>query len=166
MWPLTCSCEECVVSVCDCGHGVDFEVLVWSNLRYTFDWSPVCEWRLGIIEPLVAQVLQVIVINVSNSLGDFASSDSSVQVQDLRSNFLDNVWWCFSSEESVVQWVSASVDFYIIQVVRVDGWETHTTVVHVSCEHFITVEVVTPNTWIRVGVVKWFLSGDIRKITQ
>ena len=61
------------MSVGDSGQGVDLEVLVGTNLRDGLDWAPVGEGWLSIIEPLVAQVLDVVVVDRGNSLGDLAS---------------------------------------------------------------------------------------------
>ena len=78
------------MSVGDSGHGVDLEVLVRADLGHGFDGSPVGEAGLGIVEPLVAKMLHVVSVQVSNSLGNFGSGNTSVKGQDLLTNFLVN----------------------------------------------------------------------------
>ena len=62
-----------MVRVDNSGHGVDLEVLVRSNMRHGFDWTPVGERWLGIIEPLVAKLFDVVVVNMGNSGSDLTS---------------------------------------------------------------------------------------------
>ena len=47
----------------DCRHSVDLEVLVGADLEDTLDGSPVGERRLGIVEPIVAEMLNVMVVD-------------------------------------------------------------------------------------------------------
>ena len=51
-------------------HGIDLEVLIASHLRNSFDWSPVSEGRLCIVEPLITSVLDLVTIDVGYTLGD------------------------------------------------------------------------------------------------
>ena len=74
---LAQSNEERVVCVCDCVHGVDFEIFVRSVGRDHFDWTPVGESGLGVVEPVVGSVLDVSLIQVSNTLCDLGSWHSS-----------------------------------------------------------------------------------------
>ena len=71
------SVEKRVMGVGNGGHGVDLEILVRSNNGHSFDWSPVGEGWLGIVEPLVGDSLQEMVVDVSNSLSNFSSGNSS-----------------------------------------------------------------------------------------
>jgi len=61
----------------------------------------------------------------------------------------------------VVDMVSSSNDLNVIQVMGIDGWEADTTVVHLSGEDLITVEVVTEETTVRVGEVVRISHGHI-----
>ena len=74
-----------VCNSCSCVH---LEVLVRSHLRHHLDWSPVGERWLSIVEPLVAELLDVVVVNVSNSLGNLASWESSAQEEHLGANIM------------------------------------------------------------------------------
>ena len=85
---LSRSIEEGVVSIGDSGQGVDLEVFIWPDLRNLLDGTPVGEGGLGIVEPLVAQLFNMVVIDVGDSLGDFASGQSSSESQDILSDFL------------------------------------------------------------------------------
>lgn len=103
---------------------------------------------------------------MSNSLSNFTSSYSSVLVKDLRSDLIGDVLWRFFSQKLVVKWISSSVYFYIIQVVRVDCRKTNSAIVHLSCEDFITVEVVTEDTSVWVSIIERVSSSDINKISK
>ena len=59
-------------------HCVHLEILVGANRRGLLNWSPVCEGRLSIIEPLIAEMSHVVGVNVADSLGDLGSGDSAV----------------------------------------------------------------------------------------
>ena len=59
-----------MVSVRYCGEGVNFEVLVGADLGDGLDRAPVGEGGLSIVEPLISKMLEVIVVNVSDTLGD------------------------------------------------------------------------------------------------
>ena len=74
----------------DSGHSVDLEVLVGSNMRHGFDWTPVGERWLSIIEPLVAKLLDMVVVNMSNSGSDLTSWESSAQEEHVLSNISVN----------------------------------------------------------------------------
>jgi hypothetical protein len=155
------------VGVDDSGHGVDFEIFVWHNLWYTFNWSPTCEGWLGIIEPFVAKVLNVVVVNVGNSGGDLTSWNSSAKLEDLPTNsFVELSSLGSLNHQLIVEVVSASYYLDIIEVVRVDGWEANSAVVHLSGEDLISVEVVTEETAIRVCEVVRIGLGDIWELSE
>jgi len=50
--------------------------------------------------------------------------------------------------------------------VTVDGWKANTTVVHLSGEDFISEEVVTEHTAVRVGKVLGVSQCNIRQVTE
>lgn len=160
------SVEEGVVSVGNSGHGVDLEVLVGTDHGNCLDWSPVGEGWLGIVEPLVAELFDVVVINAGNSLGNLASWDSSAESEHVLTNFGVDGFWRLGGQELVVEVVSASDDLNIVQVVGVDGWEANTAVVHLSGEDLVTEEVVSENTAVGVGHVVGVSSGDIWEGTE
>jgi len=160
------SVEEGVMSVGNSRHGVDLEVLVGTDHGNLLDWSPVSEGWLSIVEPLVAELFDVVVINAGNSLGDLVSWDSSVEIEHVLTNFLVDGFWRLSGQELVVEIVSASDDLNVVQVVRVNGWETNTAVVHLSGENLVTEEIVSENTAVGVSHIVGIGSGNIWKGTE
>jgi hypothetical protein len=64
-------------------------------MRNIFDWTPVGERWLGIIEPLVADVFDVVVVDVSYSGGDFVSWESSSKLHHLLTDFSIDGGWAF-----------------------------------------------------------------------
>ena len=116
------SCEKGVMSVGDGSHGVDLEVLVRSARRHGLNWSPVGEGWLSIVEPLVAQMLHVVVIDVRNSLGNFTSWKSTTELQHVGSNIRVDRCWSLSVEKGIVEMVTSTDNFNIVDVVTVDGW--------------------------------------------
>jgi hypothetical protein len=148
------------------GHGVDLKELVRSNMGNMFNWSPVSEARFSIVEPLVGNSLENMVVNVSNSLCNFSSGNSSSKLNHLCTNFLVKSNSGLIIQELVVQIVSASDDFNIVEVMSIDGRHVNTTVVHLSSEDFVSKEVVSEDTSIRVSVVMAVSSGDIYEVTK
>ena len=148
------------------GHGVDLEILVGSDDGNSLDWSPVGERWLSIVEPLVADVLDVVVINVGNSLGDLGSWESSAKLEHVLTDVVVHGLWGLGGKEFVVKVVSTSDNLDVVEVMRVDGWETNSAVVHLSCEYLISEEVVTEKTGITVSEVMGLSSGDIWKISE
>jgi len=69
-------------------------------------------------------------------------------------------------KEGVPEVVTATYNLNLVQVVSVDGGETDTAVVHLTGENFITKEVVTEDTRVRVSEVVGVSHSDIRKITK
>jgi len=53
---------------------------------YHLDWSPTCEGWFSIVEPFVAEVLDVVVVNVSDSGSNLASWNSSAEQEHLFAN--------------------------------------------------------------------------------
>ena len=60
------------------GHCVYFKILIGTHAGGLLDWSPIRKARLSIVEPFVAKVAHVISINITHSLGDLGSRNSSV----------------------------------------------------------------------------------------
>ena len=154
------------MSIGDSSHRVDLEVLVRSAGGHGFDWSPVRERWLGIVEPLVAQVLHVVVIDVGHSLGDFTARQSSTELEHIGTDLCVNGLRSFGVQQGVVKMISATNDFNVIDVVAIDGWQADTTVVHLSCENLISKEVVAEDTAIRVSEIVRVCPCDIWKITE
>jgi hypothetical protein len=160
------SVEESMMSVGDGRQSVYFEILVRSNLTDALNGSPIGEWRLSIIEPLIAQILQVIVVKVSHSLGYFTSRNSSSHIHDLFGNCAHDWFRSLLIEESIIKVVSASIYFHIIQEVTVNSRETHSAIVHLSGEYFISEEVVAPYSTVRVCIVQTVSLSYINQITN
>ena len=135
-----------MVSVGDSGHGVDLEVLVRTDLRDSLDGAPVGEGGLSIVEPVVAEVLHVVVVKVSNTLGNLAAGDSAADREDLVADLLHDLRWGLTSHQLVVELVATTEDLDVIEVMRIDGGKANTAVVHLAGEDLITEEVVSENT--------------------
>lgn len=67
---ITGSIKQGMVRVGHCRHRVYLEVLVRADAGCLLDWAPVSEAGLRVVEPLVAQVLHVVRINVADALGN------------------------------------------------------------------------------------------------
>ena len=61
---FACSREKGLMGVDNSGHCVDLEVLVRTNAGSVLDGAPVGEAGLGVVEPLVGQVLHVVGIHL------------------------------------------------------------------------------------------------------
>lgn len=138
------------MGVGDSGHGVYLEVLVGADVGHILDWAPVGEGWLRIVEPLVAQLLDVVVVNVGNSLGNLASWESSAQEEHVFANIIGNCSWRLGIQQLVVEVISSSDDLDIVEIVRVDSWEADSAVVHLSGEYLISEEVVSKETTVRI----------------
>jgi len=68
------------------GHGIDFEVLVGTNGCGIFNSSPVGEGRLSIIEPLVADVLDMVRVHLGKTGCDFTASNISIKDKHVLPN--------------------------------------------------------------------------------
>ena len=154
------------MGVGDSRHGVDLEVLVRSVDSNSLDRSPVGEGRLSIVEPFVSQSLHVVSIDVRDSLSNLRSGDSASSLDHLLSNFSVDLVVRLEVHQLIVEVVSATDDFDIVDVVTIDGWQANTAVVHLSGENLVTEEVVSEDTTIRVGEVVRVSSGHIWKISE
>lgn len=75
----------------DRAHRVDLEVLVRAHRARRLDRAPVREARLRVVEPLVAQVLHVVAVQVAYALRDLRARHSPVQIKHLRAELLHDV---------------------------------------------------------------------------
>ena len=154
------------MGIADRSHGVNFEVLVGTDLRDLLDGTPVGERGLGIVEPLVAHVSHVVVVNVSNTSSDLTSVNSSVEEQELGTNFLVALFGALGKHELVVEGIAATDNLNIVKIVRVDGGEADTAVVHLTGEDLVTVEEVAEDAAVTVSVVVAVGHSDINEVTQ
>lgn len=160
------SVEERVVSIGNGAHGVHLEVLVTSNLCRLLNRSPVGERGLGIIEPVVAEVLDVVVVEMGNALGDLAAWHSAVELEDLVTDGVGNLAGRLLVQELVVESVTPSEHLHVIQEMRIDSGEAHSAVVHLSGEDFVSEEVVAKDTAVGVSVVERVASGDVDQVSE
>jgi hypothetical protein len=108
----------------------------------------------------------VISINVRNSSSNFSSWNSSSHLEHVLSDLLVDILWSLSSEKGVVHGVSSSDDLDVIKVMSPDGWEADTAIVHLSGEDFVSEEVVTEKTTVRVSHVVSISSGNINQVSE
>ena len=59
---------------------VDLEVFVRADLGDCLDRAPICERGLSIVEILICNMLQMIVIDVGDTLGNLGAGNTAVQV--------------------------------------------------------------------------------------
>jgi len=95
-------------------------------------------------------VLEVVGVNVRDTLGDLGAGHSAVKVEHLRSNLLEDIGAGLDAHQLIVELVPCTDDFNIIKVVSIDGGEPNTAIVHLSSEHFVAKEVVTEYTAIGI----------------
>jgi hypothetical protein len=164
---LSLSLEKSVMHVSNSAHSVDLEVLVGSCRGNGLDGSPVGEGGLGIVEPVVAHVLHVVSIEVSNTLGNFRARDTTALLDHLLSDLTVSGGLALGvSHEGVVDVVARTDNFNIVHVVTVDSGEAHTAVVHLSGEDFVSEEVVSEKSTVRVGMEQSFCHSDINEISE
>jgi hypothetical protein len=99
------------------GHGsegVQLEVLVGADLGDGFNRTPVGKRGLGIIEPLIGQVLEVVGVNVGDTLGNLGAGHSTVKVEHLGSNLLEDIGAGLDAHQLIVELVSCADDLNII----------------------------------------------------
>lgn len=111
-------------------------------------------------------MLEVVVIDVGDSLGNFAARNSAVEVEDLLTNLLNDFRRVFAGHKLVVKLVAAAVDLNVVKEVRVYGGKANTAVVHLASENFVTEEVVSEDTAVGVGEVERLSQGNVGKITE
>lgn len=114
--------EESVMSVRNGRHSIDFEVFVRSTGGHTLDWTPVSECGLSIVEPLIAEMPHVIIVDVGYSLCYLTSWQSATQLKHVLTNFCINRSWRLRIQKRVVQVVATTNDLNIIDIVTIDGW--------------------------------------------
>jgi len=148
------------------GHGVDLEVLVGANGGSLLNRSPVSERGLGIVEPLVAEMLDVVAVDVRDTGGGLGAVDAATEVEHLGADFLVQVGGALELHEVVVEVVATTDNLNIVDEVRVDGGEADTAVVHLAGENFVSVEVVSEKAGVGVGEVVGLSHGHIDEVTE
>jgi hypothetical protein len=108
----------------------------------------------------------VVSIEVGNAVGNLRSVDTTANREQLGTNLLVDGLVGLLVEERVPQVVAATDDLNIVHIVTVDGWEADTAVVHLSGENFVTKEVVTEDSGIRVSEIVRVSHSDIWEVTE
>ena len=152
------------MSVCNCRHCVNFEVLVRTYTWGLFNRTPVREARLCVVEPLVAQVAHMVGVNIANALSNLRARHSPIKVKHLRTNLLHNVGSWLNRKQLVVKRVTCSNNFNVVQEVRVYCWKCHAAVVHLTGENFVPEEPVAENSTIAIWTEQTLLSCYIRQV--
>lgn len=121
---------------------------------------------ISIEEPVSGNSRQVLLFNVGDSGGDFRSGDNSVEVQELVSDGLSDIVTSFVLQQFVVKSVLSSEDFNLTHGVGVVRSDDLTSIEHLVRVDFITMEITSEKTSIRVRSIDALVEGNIRKRTQ
>lgn len=154
------------MSISHSRHCVDLEVFVRTDTGDGLDGSPVGPTGLSIVEPLLAQMLHVVSVNVGNAVSDLRSMDTAADRKQLGTDFLVDSLVGLSCQERIPEVGTTTDDFDVVEIVTVDGGEASTAIVHLAGEDFISEEVVTKETVIGVGEVVRISHSNIRKVTE
>ena len=111
-------------------------------------------------------MFKLIVIEMSNALGDLASRDSPSSTEHLLSDISHDILSIFGSEELVIKGVSASEDLNVIKIVTIDGRKAHAAIIHLSDEDFVSKEVVSEYTAVAVGHVVRVSAGNVDELAE
>ncbi len=103
-----------MMSVGDGRHRVYLEVLVGTDGRSALNGSPVGETWLSVVEPLVAKMLNVVVIEVAHTRSDFRTMNAAAKAQKLTSDFLVQLCICFLFEKAIPKVIAATNNFYVV----------------------------------------------------
>ena len=79
--------------------------------------------------------------------------NAATQAQKLFANVVVDPQVSFICQKTIPEMVATTDNLYVVEVMRVDCWETNTAVVHLTSEDFISEEVVAEKTTIAVGEV-------------
>ena len=156
-----------MVGVDHSGHGVDLEVLVGANTCCRLNRSPVRPGWFSVVEPLVGKVLNVVSVNLGNTSRPFAASHVPSLLKHRCGNALvHDRMVVVAIHEVVVESVASPNDFNVVHVVTVDSGHTNTAVVHLPSKDFITEEVISPKTTVRVREIVTVRNRDVRECTN
>lgn len=111
-------------------------------------------------------MFHVVGVHVRNSLGDFSTGHSASEHEHLLTNLLVDSFVGLSAHKTVPEAVSTTDNFDFVDKLTPGDWDVNTSEVHVSGEDFISINVVTPKTAVRVGFVFTVLNSDINKISE
>ena len=111
-------------------------------------------------------MLQVVVIDVGDTLGNFRARDATVQIKHLGSDLLENIGTTLDAHQLIIELVSTSDYLDIIEIMSVDGGKADTAVVHLAGEYLVAEEVMSENTAVTVRTEDAFVTSDIRKVAN
>ena len=132
-------------------HRVDLEVLVRTNTSSVLNCSPVSPRRFSIVEPLISEVLDVVGVHLWDTGGPFTASHVASLLEYWSSDSLvDNVGVVVEVHAVIVETVACSNNFNIVNVMTVDSGHADSAVVHLSNKDFITEEVISPKSTVRI----------------
>jgi len=154
------------MSVGNCCHGIDLEILVGSETGSVLARSPVSETWLSIVEPLVTELLDVVGIKVRHTLGDLRASHATSSLEHLLSNLLVLITSGTFAHELGPHGVSATDNLDLVDVITIESGSSKANPVHLADEDLVTEEVATPETAVRVGVVLASLKGHVWELTK
>ena len=147
-------------------HGVQLEVLVRTHGGGVLDRSPVGEAGLGVVEPVVAQLPDVVGVDMRDALGHLRAGDATVGLDELSADLDVGLVGCLLFHQVVPEGVPGTNDFDLTDEVGVEGRSGDTNPVHLADEDLVTEEVGAPESTVGVGVVLAHLSGHIWKLTE
>jgi hypothetical protein len=111
-------------------------------------------------------VLKVVGVEVSDTLCDLRARHTTVQVEHLGSNLLQNIGARQNTHQLIIELVSSADKLKIVKEVSIDAWESNTSIVNLASENLITEEVVAENATVRVWKVDVLVAGHIGEVTQ
>ena len=111
-------------------------------------------------------MLQVVVIDVGHTLGNFRARHATVQIKHLGSNLLENIGTTLDAHQLIIELVSTSDYLDVIEIMSIDGGKADTAVVHLACEYLVAEEVMSENTAVTVRTEDAFVTSDIRKVAN
>ena len=147
-------------------HCVHLEILVGANRRGLLNWSPVCEGRLSIIEPLIAEMFHVIGIDMANSIGYLRSCHSSIEVKHLRSDLLHDIRGRLNRHQLIPEDIPGTNYLDFLHKFSIVGEDMNTAEVHVTGEYFISKEPISKNSTVTVRTKQALSSGDINQVSK
>lgn len=156
--------EHVLVSVPSESTSLNGSVVV-REINDSVQWSPSNNGQFSIPEPSGGSSVEQSSIEVGDSLGEFASWDSSSQIGDLLSNSLGSLSGSLFSE-LVVDLVLGSEKLDGIQVAGVLGENNLGDVEHLRGEDLVSEKVVSEQSGIAVGEVVALVEGDIGPVSE
>ena len=129
--------------VSDTSNRVLFVVLVGSISTQVFNGTVSGHRRLSIEEPIVSKMLHVVGVHVADSLRNLRSRDSSSMIDDVFTHLMKSVFNSSVGEKLVIQLVSSSVHFDLIDILSISGGTMHAQPCHLSAEDLVTEEPVS-----------------------